>query len=797
MAIYKYRIQNRIDTSANWTTNNPTLLLGELGIETDTNKFKFGDGSTEWSSLPYAGIYSDEVNEIIESYLDGYYTQDEIDLLLQTINDTISGHINDTAIHVTETDKVNWNAKSDFSGSYNDLTDTPTIPTVNNATVTLKQGETTVGSFTLNQDTDTTLTIEEGGLTTVDWSDVQNKPNFSDVATSGSYNDLTDTPTIPTKTSDLTNDSDFATTSDIPTVNDGTVTIVQGTETKGTFTLNQSGNTTITLSEGTVNTVDWENVENKPNFATVATSGDYDDLSNKPTIPTATSDLTNDSGYITANDIPTIPTKTSDLTNDSGYITVDEIPSQTDNNFTDADKNKLDAIESGAEVNVQSDWNVTDTTSDAYIANKPDVYTKTETDTLLSAKADTSDIPTNTSDLTNDSGYLTSSDIKTINGDSIIGEGDLIIDGTVTHWFGTQAEYDAITEKNPNTIYHIEGSDVVVTWSDITNKPDFATVATSGDYDDLTNKPTIPTVNDGTVSIYQGSTLKGSFTLNQSGNETITIDEGGITTVDWSDVENKPNFATVSTSGSYNDLTDKPTIPTVNDATLTVQKNGTSVGTFTANSSTDSTVNITVPTATSDLTNDSGYLTQHQTLKTINGNTIVGEGDLTIDGTVTHWFGTQAEYDALGTYDPDTIYHIEGTTNTVEWENVTDKPTFATVATSGSYNDLTDTPTIPTATSDLTNDSGFVTSSSLPTKTSDLTNDSGYITSSDLPTVNNGTLTVQKNGTNVGTFTANSSTNSTVNITVPTDETDLGLTSETWTFTLEDNTTVTKTVVLK
>ena len=50
------------------------------------------------------------------------------------------------------------------------------------------------------------------------------------------------------------------------------------------------------------------------------------------------------------------------------------------------------------------------------------------------------------------------------------------------------------------------------------------------------------------------------------------------------------------------------------------------------------------------------------------------------------------------------------------------------VATSGSYNDLTDKPTIPTKTSELSNDSGFITSASLPTKTSDLTNDSGFIT---------------------------------------------------------------------
>ena len=72
---------------------------------------------------------------------------------------------------------------------------------------------------------------------------------------------------------------------------------------------------------------------------------------------------------------------------------------------------------------------------------------------------------------------------------------------------------------------------------------------------------------------------------------------------------------------------------------------------------------------------------------------------------------------------------------------------------------------IPTKTSQLQNDSGFVTSASVPTKTSQLQNDSGFITSSSLPTVNNGTLTIQQDGATVGTFTANQSGNTTVNIT--------------------------------
>ena len=48
------RLQQRRDTAANWTSNNPTLATGEIGFETDTKKFKIGDGSTAWTALAYA-----------------------------------------------------------------------------------------------------------------------------------------------------------------------------------------------------------------------------------------------------------------------------------------------------------------------------------------------------------------------------------------------------------------------------------------------------------------------------------------------------------------------------------------------------------------------------------------------------------------------------------------------------------------------------------------------------------------------------------------------------------------------
>ena len=61
------------------------------------------------------------------------------------------------------------------------------------------------------------------------------------------------------------------------------------------------------------------------------------------------------------------------------------------------------------------------------------------------------------------------------------------------------------------------------------------------------------------------------------------------------------NLHKVSKTGSYNDLNNKPTIPTVNNGKLTIQKNGTNVATFTANQSGDTTANISVPTKLTDL----------------------------------------------------------------------------------------------------------------------------------------------------------------------------------------------------
>ena len=50
------QIQFRRGLASEWTSANPTLAVGEMGIETDTDQFKIGDGTTAWTSLGYGGI---------------------------------------------------------------------------------------------------------------------------------------------------------------------------------------------------------------------------------------------------------------------------------------------------------------------------------------------------------------------------------------------------------------------------------------------------------------------------------------------------------------------------------------------------------------------------------------------------------------------------------------------------------------------------------------------------------------------------------------------------------------------
>jgi hypothetical protein len=49
-------MQQKRGLASRWTSANPILLAGEIGVETDTNKVKIGDGITHWNNLDYMGV---------------------------------------------------------------------------------------------------------------------------------------------------------------------------------------------------------------------------------------------------------------------------------------------------------------------------------------------------------------------------------------------------------------------------------------------------------------------------------------------------------------------------------------------------------------------------------------------------------------------------------------------------------------------------------------------------------------------------------------------------------------------
>ena len=59
------KVQLRRGTASGWTSANPTLSAGEIGIETDTGKFKIGNGSTSWTSLSYGAAAPSDLNAYV------------------------------------------------------------------------------------------------------------------------------------------------------------------------------------------------------------------------------------------------------------------------------------------------------------------------------------------------------------------------------------------------------------------------------------------------------------------------------------------------------------------------------------------------------------------------------------------------------------------------------------------------------------------------------------------------------------------------------------------------------------
>lgn len=458
---------------------------------------------------------------------------------------------------------------------------------------------------------------------------------------------------------------------DIPSVGNGTITITQGGVTKGTFTTNQSGNLTIDLDAGSVSGT-LTNIATGSNSMVVSGATATDATG----VTALGKDASIASGNNGTNGVAIGYNAKCGDSNNSGSAgvavgkgagvystngTAVGSASMTGGAYATAIGSGADAegnysIQIGKGTNTESNsMYVSVGLSDSKNYKMLDTNGKIPDDRLNTTIARTSQIPTvptKTSDLTNDSGYITgitSSDVTTALGytpyDSSNPSGYTTNTGTVT-------SVNNVSPVNGNVTLSIPAAQVNSDWNatsgkaQILNKPNLATVATSGSYNDLSNKPTIPAAVtvDSALSSTSTNPVQNKVITTALNNKQGTISDlstirsgasAGATAVQPDDL------ATVATSGSYNDLSNKPTIPTVNNATLTIQKNGSTVKTFTANASSNVTANITVPTKTSELTNDSGYTSNVGTVTKVNNTSPDSSGNVSLtipsvgNGTIT------------------------------------------------------------------------------------------------------------------------------------------------------------------
>lgn len=176
-----------------------------------------------------------------------------------------------------------------------------------------------------------------------------------------------------------------------------------------------------------------------------------------------------------------------------------------------------------------------------------------------------------------------------------------------------------------------------------------------------------PTWEEWVIYIVQGALYSTMYVRDPEHNVFVKVGTTQVTVqeqADWleedetavSYIKNKPILAEVATTGSFDSLVDAPEIPEVYNTTIIFKKNWTIVWTITLNQEEPEEIDFDIPTKTSDIENDSGFITKE----------------------------------------------VNNLTNYTKTEDLAD------VALSNDYEDLDNKPEIPTKLSDLENDTGFI-----------------------------------------------------------------------------------------
>lgn len=365
----KVRVKHAYLSADEWVNKNPILQAGEFGIENDTQKFKIGDGVTKWSNLPYvsgadsdSGIVVDTVlsntstnpvqNKVIKKALDNKL--DKTGTADKAMSDDAGNNIVDTYAKKSDVNTAldkKANKATTLSGyGITDAKISDGTITLGSNTITPLTNHQSLANYYTKSSVDTLIANLKAGLVNV----VESLPTTGEngklyLVKTGSESenlyseyvyvnkaweklgtqelDLSGYLTKTDAANTYLGKTAAAASANKLNTNGGSATqpiyFANGVPVATTYTLGKSVPSDAKFTDTVYNHPTTHPASMITGLSTVATSGSYSDLSNKPTIPV-------------------VPTKVSAFINDAGYLTqhqsLDDYAKKTDVNTALANK---------------------------------------------------------------------------------------------------------------------------------------------------------------------------------------------------------------------------------------------------------------------------------------------------------------------------------------------------------------------------------------------------------------------------------------------------------------------------
>ena len=754
-----------------------------------------------------------------------------------------------TSVYVAgvEQDRVDFSSdpQTQISGKQPTITGGASTITSSNLSANFVLTSNDLGKVVVSNISTTELEYLDGVTSNIqDQLDIKaNSSSLANVATSGSYNDLVNTPTIPT-------------------VNNGTLTIQRNGVDLGNFSANQGSNVSVNISVPTKTSDLTNDGDGSSNFATesfvnssVATNtayfrGTYDIVVDLGLTTSAT-----ESQIATALAAQMVVQSITPTNNDYCFVAYPDATDPTQ--YTKYDRYKYDGSDSLWEYEytlnnssfTATQWAAINsgatstligkiTTNETAINNIKDgttIDSFSDVETALSDKVDKNSAITGATKckITYDSKGLVTSGADLQASDIPNLDANKVTSGTFDATRIPSLPYLSDSTKYGESL-HVSGTSVSLKDQDGTV---LSTITTQDTNDNQTIKgngvsfginDSIDIKGGGIISVVGNNSSK-DITISASHQSIKSIDTNNSTTLSVSDSESVAgsgiiNLHKISKTGSYNDLLDKPTIPT--DTNQTIKTSSVTFGAddavqITAGSNVQVDGNASAKTITISAT-DTTYTSKAAS----QGGTdvsLVTTGEKYIWDNKQDALSSQTAYTSKGTstkvptISTNNLGQVTGITETdisfpdvkidgvsiisnnsanimteggsynASTNKILTKGDVSSVAISGSYSDLTDTPSIPaaqiqsdwnqsnSAAVDYIKNKPDIPAAQIQSNwTQSNSSAVDYIQNKPtIPTVNDGVLTIQRNGVDVGNFSANQSTNISINISVPTALSDL------------------------